>query len=170
MEKSSTLKNIALSGIFAAIIVVSSLIAVPSPVPFTLQVLAVFLTAGLLPLGCAVASILVYILLGAVGLPIFSGFTGGAAALFGPTGGFILSFIVVPFIFALLGENKLYAKMFASLIFCYILGSLWYMQYASAESFLAVVTVTVLPFIVPDIIKAVIAALIIKRLKGRVIF
>ena len=170
MKKSSTLKNIALSGIFAAIIAVSSLIAVPSPVPFTLQVLAVFLTAGILPLGCAFAAVLSYILLGAVGLPIFSGFIGGAAALFGPTGGFILSFIAVPFIFALLGENKLYAKMFVSLIFCYILGSLWYMQYTSAESILAVVTVTVLPFVVPDIIKTVIAVLIIKRLKGRVIF
>lgn len=170
MEKLTTLKSIALSGMFAAIIAVSSLIAVPSPVPFTLQVLAVFLTAGLLPFGSAFAAILMYILLGVAGMPVFSGFTGGVSALLGPTGGFILSFLAVPFIFVAFGKNRMYAKMVTSLIVFYTFGSLWYMQYTSANSFIAVLTVTVLPFIVPDIIKMVIAAIIIKRLKGRVVF
>ena len=79
----------------AALIAVCSWISIPAAVPFTLQTFAVFCVLGLLGGKRGTVSILVYILLGAIGLPVFSGFNGGIGALLGTTGGYIIGFIFV---------------------------------------------------------------------------
>ena len=92
-----TVRDICSAGIFTAFIAVCAQISIPMPygVPMTLQTLAVPFAGIVLGKKRGAASVLIYILLGAVGLPVFARFSGGPGVLFGPTGGFILSFPVV---------------------------------------------------------------------------
>lgn len=86
-------RDMALIAAFAAVITVCAWISVPAAVPFTLQTFAVFLAVGLLGGKRGTIAVAVYILLGAVGVPVFSGFNGGLGALLGITGGYILGFL-----------------------------------------------------------------------------
>ena len=99
--KNSRLTQIVFIGLFAALIAVCSQIQIPGPVPFTLQTFAVFLAAGLLGGKRGSIAVLIYILLGAIGLPVFAGFKGGIGALLGTTGGYILGFILSMLVFIL---------------------------------------------------------------------
>lgn len=165
------IKDICFSALFTAVMVVLSLIYIPLIVPITLQTFAVFLSLLVLGEKKGTASVTAYILLGLVGLPVFSGFRSGLNVLLSPTGGYILGLLLICFIFAVL--NRAFKGKFKNLsliiglICCYIIGSLWYMIFTGADSFFAVLTVTVLPFIIPDIIKLFLAYIIAKRIKGR---
>ena len=90
--------DIAYIGLFAALIAVCAQIAVPMTVSFTMQTFAVCLCAGLLGWKRSTVSVIVYILLGMVGLPIFTGFKSGVAAITGPTGGYIVGFVLTALI------------------------------------------------------------------------
>lgn len=91
-----TTRSIVLVPIFVALIVVFSRISIPiGAVPFTLQTLAVGLIASITPIYVSSAAVSLYLLLGALGLPVFAGGKGGIAVLFGPTGGYLLSFILM---------------------------------------------------------------------------
>ena len=81
----------------AALITVCAWISIPAAVPFTLQTFAVCMTAGLLGLKRGTLTIIVYLLMGAVGLPVFTGFRGGLGAIFGTTGGYLAGFILTAF-------------------------------------------------------------------------
>ena len=87
-------KNLTLVSLMAAVTVIMAQIAIPMPagIPMTLQTLAVTLAGVILGSKRGAISMLVYLLLGAVGLPVFSGFRGGFAMFVGPTGGFLISF------------------------------------------------------------------------------
>lgn len=80
-------------GLFAVVIAICSWISIPTVVPFTLQTFAVFLTVSVLGGKRGTLSVIIYVLLGAVGLPVFSGFKGGVGALLNTTGGYIIGFI-----------------------------------------------------------------------------
>ena len=120
-------------------------------------------------------SILVYILLGAVGLPVFSGFRGGIGILFGTTGGYIIGFIFVGLIYW--GAEKLFgtklpvriAAMVLGLAVCYAFGTAWFMLvYTRSSGAIALATALgwcVIPFIVPDLIKMGLAVLLSERLR-----
>ena len=104
MEKSNrkSIYKVTLTALFAAVITVCSWISLPVfAVPITLQTFAVF--SALLILGgkYGTMSVLVYILLGSVGAPVFSGFRGGLSALMGPTGGYIVGFLLTGIIYLL---------------------------------------------------------------------
>ena len=187
-SKSKTTKNRAfiydmvLISISAALITVCSWISIPlGPVPFTLQtlgILAVILTAGGRR---GTIAVLIYLALGAVGVPVFAGFKGGIASFAGPTGGFLVGFLVSALVYWLL--EKLFLKklmttpvktwvfgMLAFLIFeviMYIVGVIWFMTvYAAQTGPVGLATVMgwcVLPFIIPDIVKMVVAVLIGER-------
>ncbi len=86
-------KDMTLIAMFAAIMAVCSWISIPAPVPFTLQTMAVFLAVGLLGGKRGTIAVAIYILLGAVGLPVFAGFSGGLGTLLGLTGGYIFGFL-----------------------------------------------------------------------------
>ena len=88
--------------LFTSLISVCAWMTVPFAVPFTMQTFGVFVTLALLGGKRGTVSVICYILLGAFGLPVFSGFNGGVSALFGATGGYIMGFIIASLLFWLL--------------------------------------------------------------------
>ncbi len=161
-------------GMAVALMAICSWISIPATVSFTLQTFAVFVSVSLLGGMRGTIAVLVYMLMGAAGLPVFSGFKGGAAALFGPTGGYILGFLgsaLVMWLFEKLAGKKLIISaisMIAGLIVCYLLGTLWFVQvYTAADgsksTFIGALSMCVFPFIIPDLIKISVALLIGKN-------
>ncbi len=169
--------SLTLTALFAVITVICSWIQIPAPIPFTMQTFAVFLSFCLLGGKLGLASTGVYILLGAVGLPVFHGFTGGIGILAGTTGGYIIGFLVMGLIYLLItkkaGEKPLAkaAALTVGLIACYICGTLWYTFVAGNGTGLAAAVITcVLPFIVPDSIKLALAVFLSEKLKKHIKF
>lgn len=148
-------RDMALIAAFAAVITVCAWISVPAAVPFTLQTFAVFLAVGLLGGKRGTIAVAVYILLGAVGVPVFSGFNGGLGALLGITGGYILGFLAAAAVMwgltSVLGGSvpALAFSMAAGMLTCYALGTAWFMVvYArtqGAVTLLAVLSKCVFP-------------------------
>lgn len=148
---------------FAIFIALCSYITIPLVIPFTLQTLGVFTALELLGGKKGTFSVLLYILLGAVGVPVFSGFRGGIGILLSNTGGYIVGFIFLSLIYWLITfifGTKLYARilgMILGLIFCYIFGTLWvvfaYSDIKNMPEMIPVIQVCILPFIIPDIAK-----------------
>jgi len=176
--KNSKLTQTIFIGLFAALIAVCSQIQIPGAVPFTLQTFAVFLAGGLLGGKRGTISVFVYILLGAVGLPVFAGFKGGIGALIGTTGGYIIGFIfsmLVFVVFELLLKEKakkiipLGIAMVIGLIICYAFGTAWFMiVYTNTKEPIGLITALswcVFPFIIPDIVKIALALTLTSRLK-----
>ena len=93
-RKRISVYDLVMVALFAALIAVCAWVTIPGSVPFTLQTMGVFLAVGLLGGKRGTAAVLVYILLGAVGMPVFSGFSGGVGRLLGTTGGYIIGFLV----------------------------------------------------------------------------
>ena len=123
---------IVLVGVFVAIISICAWISIPMvPIPITLQTLGVFITASILGAKLGTVSIIIYILLGAVGLPVFSNFTGGFGILLSPTGGFIIGFIFTALTIGIITsfKNSILTNtlaMLLGLLLCYIFGTVWY--------------------------------------------
>ena len=110
-------------------------------------------------------------MLGVIGVPVFSGFGAGISAVLGPTGGFLVSFLLFPIIINLFNFRSKFAfrilSMTVCMLLCYILGTLWYyFGYGGAgeESVFGILAVCVFPFIIPDIIKIFLAATVYSRL------
>lgn len=102
---SSKTLSLVYCGIFVALIAVCSWISIPTAIPFTLQTFAVCLASALLGTKRGTITVIVYILLGLVGVPVFSGFKSGPAALLGVTGGYIIGFIFTAIIVGLITEK-----------------------------------------------------------------
>ena len=155
-----TTREICFIGIFVAIIALCAQISIPlGPMPFTLQTFAVFLAGIVLGAKKGFVAALVYILLGAIGLPVFSLFRGGLGMIFGAAGGFILSFPLMAVLSAK-GVFGLFVAMILNLSF----GMLWFSFFSQniiSEAFVLVV----LPFILPEIFKIFAAMLLGKSLK-----
>lgn len=170
--------DIAYIGLFAALMAICSWISIPTAIPFTLQTFAVFLCVGVIGGKRGSMSILIYILLGAIGIPVFAGFTGGLGYLFGTTGGYIIGFLFSALtiwgITHLFGDKTitLIIAMILALIVCYAFGTAWfmiiYMKANGAVSLAAVLGWCVTPFIIPDIIKIAFAVIVSKQLKKHV--
>jgi biotin transport system substrate-specific component len=124
----------------AALTAVCSWISIPSTVPFTLQTFAVFCVLSLLGGKRGTVSIVIYILLGAVGMPVFAGFTGGIGILLGTTGGYIIGFILMGLLFWLAEHffgNALPVRivsMLAGLLVCYAFGTGWFLWVYARQS------------------------------------
>lgn len=165
--------------VFAVIMAICSWISIPAQVPFTLQTFAVFLAFGVLGGKRGTMAVLVYILLGAVGIPVFAGFTGGIGVLMGNTGGYILGFLgsalVMWALEKLPGKRSVIQifSMIAGLLVCYTFGTLWFMTvYAGTTGKVGLVTVLgwcVIPFIIPDLIKIGLAYMLAGRLRKYVV-
>lgn len=157
-------------GLFAALIAVCAWISIPLTVSFTLQTCAVCLTAGLLGWKRGTLTVLVYILLGMVGLPVFTGFKSGIAAVTGPTGGYIVGFIFTALIVGL-AADRLGKRLWVNILFmaigilvCYLFGTVWFMI-AYKVTFVSALTTCVIPFLIPDAVKIAVAAILVNRLK-----
>lgn len=159
----------------SALMAVCSWIFIPLPVPVTLQTFAMFVAAGLLGPRRGMIAVGIYVLLGAVGLPVFSGFKGGLGVLAGATGGYIVGFLLavplIGFLIKIGGKRPLNMAiaMATGLILCYIVGTAWFVfAYSDAygkTSLLAVLNMCVFPFILPDVLKIALAIVIVKRLE-----
>ena len=168
-------RDMAYVAIMSVVIAICSWISVPTTVPFTLQTFAVFLAVGVLGGKRGSLSVLIYILLGAVGIPVFSGFAGGFGVLLGNTGGYIIGFLFSALLMwameSISGKKNLWLalSMVLGLLVCYAFGTVWFMVgYARNSGAVGLATVLgwcVIPFIIPDLIKIALALVLSKRLR-----
>lgn len=155
----------------AATAVLAQIMLSIGPVPFNLAVLGAYLAGCLLEPVWALASMAAYLLLGAFGLPVFAGFSGGPAILAGPTGGYIVGYLLIALFTALAakhGKNPLWtaAAMAAGLLACYALGTGWFMI-VTGRSLPESLALCVLPFVIPDTCKAAAALLLSRAVRAR---
>ena len=166
-KKVLSTQNMALIAIFTALIAVCSWISIPGQVPFTLQTFAVFVTAGLLGYKRGIISIVVYIILGMIGIPVFSGMKAGV--------GYIVGFILTVLIIGMgmkLAENKsksvklviTFVSMLLGDVACFLIGTLWFM-YITKSGLVFSLLNCVVPFIIPDIVKIAVALIVVDRMK-----
>ena len=153
-----------LTALCAAIIAVLAQIIIPLPlIPITGQTLAIGLVVTILGLKHGTYAVLLYILLGAIGLPVFQSFTGGLGVLFGPTGGYIVGFIptalVIGFylkITRLTFIHALVANILGMLV-TLVFGAVW-LKYLAELSWTGALLSGVIPFLIVGVIKAILAA------------
>ena len=171
---SKKILNLAYIAMGAALITLCAWITIPiGPVPFTMQTFAVITIAGIFGWKRGTLSVLVYIALGALGTPVFSGFKGGLGALAGVTGGYIVGFIFTALIVGLISSRTkkivpLALAMLGGILCCYAFGTVWFMvvytRSTGAIGLISVLSKCVFPYILPDIIKIVLGVLLTKRL------
>lgn len=167
-------KDMVCIAVFAVIIAICSWISIPATVPFTLQTFGVLLTVGVLGGRRGSLSVLIYLLLGAIGVPVFAGFSGGVGSILGSTGGYIIGFLfsalVMWFMEHFLGKKTwvLALSMLLGLLVCYLFGTAWFMiVYANQSGAVGLWTALgwcVFPFIIPDLLKIAVALVVCKRL------
>lgn len=160
--------------VFAVLMAICSWISIPTAVPFTLQTFGVFLAIGVLGGRKGSLAVLVYILLGVIGVPVFAGFTGGIGILLRNTGGYIIGFLFSALVMwameMVLGKKPwvLALSMAVGLAVCYAFGTAWFMVvYAKDAGAIGLATALgwcVFPFVIPDLVKIALAMVLSKRL------
>ncbi len=173
-NKTNTL-DIVYTAVGVALITVCSWITIPMTVPFTLQTFAVFAVLMMLGAKRGTMATLIYVIMGAAGIPVFSGFSGGLGIILGNTGGYIIGFIFIGLIY--MASNRLFGKklipeiiaMVLGLAVCYAFGTAWfmyiYLRDTGAVGLYTVLTWCVFPFIIPDLVKLAVAVLISRRVR-----
>ena len=162
MERKLTTKTIVITGMFAAVIAVLAQIAIPMPsgVPITLQTFPIALTGAVLGARLGTAATGIYILLGAVGVPVFSNFTGGLAIIAGKTGGFIWGFLFLALLCgagATLKNKPLgVATGLLGLIACHLLGTLQF-SLLTGMNFPESALLVSVPYLPKDILSLILA-------------
>lgn len=166
------LKKMVFAALFASLVAVGAYVKIPlpiTPVPMTMQVFFVLLTGCILGSRWGTISMIVYLLLGIVGFPVFSGGSSGLGVLFGPTGGYLIGFIFAAFVTGKLSETMSHRSllknslhMIVGLCIIYIFGAFRLMQVADL-TFQQTMVAGVLPFIIGDLITLLIAAFIATR-------
>ena len=167
--------DLVLIALFVALMAICAWITIPAAVPFTMQTFGVFLALLLLGGKRGAICMAVYLLLGAVGVPGFSGFRGGVSALVGSTGGSLGGFIVSALLmwaltgFARRNRWTLAVALAVSLLACYAFGTVWFVvvsvRAGKAMTFGTALSFCVLPYILPDAAKIWLAYFLSKRLK-----
>jgi biotin transport system substrate-specific component len=176
LKKSSTKTyDMVYIAMFAVLMAVCSWISIPTVVPFTLQTFGVFMAVSMLGGKRGTISVLVYILLGAIGVPVFANMTGGFGVILGSTGGYIVGFLfsaLAMWAFEKVPGPKPVIRilsMIVALIVCYAFGTVWFMVvYARTTGAVGLGTVLgwcVIPFIIPDLLKIALAFVLSNRLR-----
>ena len=176
--KSSRIRDLIYVALSAAFIAVCSWIAIPGAVPFTMQSFGILTVSGLFGGKRGFLAVLVYILLGAVGIPVFSAGRGGIGVLLGETGGYLMGFPVGAFVCGIICKKTkstagMFLAMLICMVICYITGCLWgtvvYTDSKTAGVFL-ILSRYVIPFVIPDLAKLVLAIFAVKAMEKRRIF
>lgn len=164
-QRRFSVRRMVLCSLFAALTAVCAWLSIPvADIAFTMQTFAVFLSLGILGGKWGTVSILLYLLMGAVGLPVFSGFQGGFGTLLGVTGGYIWGFLFSGLVYWALERISTCLAMIAGLLVCYACGSLWFLVYAGDASLGLVLLKCVVPFILPDGVKLAMALSLSRRI------
>ena len=171
MNNSNQLKMIVYTSLFVAFIAIGAFIIIPiGPVPIVLQNMFVLLAGIILGPVWGLACVGIYLLIGLVGLPVFSGGGSGIGRLFGPTGGYLLGYL--PAVFVTASISKGLGKKMSSDIIAMLIGSL--IVYAAGVPWLKILTsmtyekalaVGMYPFLIPDALKIIAAAFIVKAIR-----
>ena len=175
MKESNTIKY-TMCALFVAFISVCSQISIfIGTIPISLSLLAVFMAGLILGYKYGTLSVIVYILLGLTGIPVFAGAKGGIAVLMGPTGGFLIGYILCALIIGFVSEKMKSGKVYilvsivTGLIICYILGAVWF-SLITGNSFSTTLKICIIPFIPGDIIKIVVSMFLYNKIKSRLNF
>ncbi len=175
--KKFSVKDMALCALFAAFCCVCSILTLPiGAVPLSFATFGVMATTMILGEKRAIISVFLFVLLGVIGLPVFSGMNGGVGVIAGPTGGYIYSYILMVPIVGLASKclNKTVSSgmftmlgCFAAMFVNYLVGTIHFMIVAdlTSKSFVSIIMTCVLPFVVGDILKSILAIIIAPRLK-----
>lgn len=180
MEKTTlSAHELCITGVFTAITAILSQMVIPlpfTPVPLTLGLAAVYFSGILLPPRTAFFCQLCYVLLGAVGLPVYHGFQGGAGVLFGPTGGYLFAYPLAAFIIACAVQRightspfasaKVFLALFAATGALYLVGTVW-LQLLTGNTFSQALMLAALPFLPLDILKMAVCAVWVFPLRKR---
>lgn len=159
-------KSLALIAVMTAVTCILAPLSIPiGPVPISLTNLVIYFSLYILGMRKGTISYILYLFIGFVGVPVFSGFTGGAGKLLGPTGGYLIGFIPMAMIAGILIE-KYHGKVIPSMIgmligtiVCYALGTVW-LAYQAHMDLKAALFAGVIPFVLGDFIKMVLAVLL----------
>ena len=180
-KKLLSVYNSVLIAIFVALITVCTWITIPmGTIPFTLQTFAIFVTGGLLGARRGTIALVIYVILGIIGVPVFSGFSSGIVKFIpntetGMTGGYIIGFlftILIIGLFKYLSREKdskiktvyLGIGMVVGDIVCLAFGTVWFWQFNPMHlGLLATLSACVVPFIIPEIAKILVALLVVTR-------
>ena len=173
MSKGFELKRYLIIALMTAVICILSPISITipiSPVPISLATLGIYLTIYILGGKDGAISTMIFILLGLVGAPVFTGYSGGVGKVLGPTGGYIVAYIFLAIIAGYIIEKN-YDSFFICLlgmglgtVVLYLVGTLW-LKVLTEMTFNQALLVGVIPFIPGDIVKMIIALIIGKRLR-----
>ena len=156
------------AALFAALTAICAWISIPvADIGFTMHTFGVFLTLGVLGGKWGTVSILIYLLLGAVGMPVFSGFRGGMGMLLGVTGGYLWGFLFSGLTYWLLERFGKLPAMIAAMAVCYLCGSIWFHIYAGGGIGLILLR-CVVPFLIPDGLKILLAHSLSRRLRRHI--
>ena len=171
--KKMSVKTIAVIGVLTAVTCILAPLSIPiGDVPISLTNLVIYFGLYILGTRRETVSYIVYLLIGLVGVPVFSGFTAGPAKMFGPTGGYLIGFIpmaVIAGIFIEKSGRKLVLGMIGMIlgtIVCYLFGTGW-LAYQAGMTFYQALAAGVLPFIVGDLVKMVICAVVGPQIRRR---
>ena len=157
-------KEMVRCGLFAALLAICAWLSIPvGDIAVTMQTFGIFLALGLLGGKWGTVSILIYLLLGAVGMPVFSGFQGGFGVLVGVTGGYLWGFLTSGLVYWALERLGKLPAMIGGLLACYACGSLWFL-YWSGGGLGFVLLRCVVPYIIPDAVKIGLAYSLSRRL------
>lgn len=162
-------------GLSAALIAICSWISIPLTVPITLQTMGICLITSLFGVKRGTITTVVYIILGAIGIPVFQGFTAGIGIIAGSTGGYIIGFIFTALIVGFVSDKfkgkliPLIISMVIGILVCYAFGTAWFaLVYAKENTPATIGTILgwcVIPFLIPDAVKIIFAAVLTNRLK-----
>ena len=161
----SNLRFMTLSSLFAAVLALCAWLCIPvSDIGITLQTFGIFLALNLLGGKWGTLSIGLYLLLGALGLPVFSGFRGGFGQLLGVTGGFLWGFLLSGLVYRALERFGRWPAMAGGLLACYTCGCLWFFCYSGGGLGLILLR-CVVPYLLPDLAKLWLADHLARRLR-----
>lgn len=170
-------KELTLTALMAAVICVLGPLSVPlpfSPVPISLTMIGIYLAVYAVGMWRGTLAFVVYLLLGLVGLPIFSGFTGGPAKLLGPTGGYLIGFIFTALISGFFidrwWKNRMIAcgGMILGIGVAYVFGTVW-LAYVAGMTFGEALAAGVIPYVGFDLVKIVVLAIVGTELRKALI-
>ncbi|MBQ7131142.1 MAG: biotin transporter BioY [Oscillospiraceae bacterium] len=169
----SRINNLTLCALFTAMIAVCAQLTIPFAVPFTMQSFAIYLSLLCIGAKRTAASTLCYLALGILGVPVFSAFRGGVQVLFQISGGFLIGFLLMIGVFAFLlrcfPKGNVAVCLFAATLPCYALAVVWYFLVLGVKanyfSVMKAFACCVFPFLIPDVLKILLAVTVSKKVK-----